>query len=247
VTGTALIIGASSGIGAALAGVLAGDGFDVALVARRKDKLDEVVQRCNEIAGRDATRAYVHDVRNHDEVTVLFERIVQDLGGLDTFVYAAGVLPDIGPDEFDADKDRLILDVSLMGAVAWLDAVAVKFKTQRFGTICGISSIAGDRGRRAYPAYHAAKAGFDTFLESLRNRLYPYKVSVVTIRPGFIDTAMTQGKEGLFWVISADRAARIIAKHIRKRHGIRYVPARWMAVALVIRNIPSFIFRRMDI
>ena len=118
----------------------------------------------------------------------------------------------------------------------------------RGGCIVGISSIAGDRGRRGAPAYGASKAGFTTFLESLRNRLSRAGVNVVTIRPGFVDTAMTRGMEGLFWLISADRAAEIILGHARAGGSRdRHVPARWGLVSLVIRCIPSWLFRRLSI
>ncbi|MCA9322350.1 MAG: SDR family NAD(P)-dependent oxidoreductase [Planctomycetes bacterium] len=246
-TRTVLIVGASSGIGAALARAFARDGARVALVARREAELAEQKRLCDELAGTNAARAYVHDVQRPAEVPELFERIVRDFGGLDVVVYAAGYLPRIAKDEYDFAKDGPIIEVGLTGAVAWLNQAAAKFAKQRFGTICGISSIAGDRGRRAFPAYHAAKAGLDTYLEALRNRLHPYKVDVVTIKPGFVDTVMTQGMDGLFWLISPDQAATAIKKHIEKRRHTRYVPARWALVGLVIRNIPSFLFRRMDI
>lgn len=247
-SGNVLIVGASSGIGASLARSYAADGANVALVARRQDLLDEVREACDTAAGREgAARSYVHDVTDYDQVPELFARIVKELGGLDTVVYCAGYLPRLEKDEYDFEKDRQILEVGLLGAVAWLNQAAEKFMAQRSGSICGISSIAGDRGRRAYPAYHSTKAGLDTYLESLRNRLHPYKVDVTTIKPGFIDTAMTQGMEGLFWLISPDQAAKTIRKHIAKRRNTRYVPARWGLVGLVIRNIPSFIFRRTDI
>lgn len=245
--GCAIVVGASSGIGAAVGVELASQGWRVGLVARRAEELEAVRAKCNEAAGGDIAFAYPHDVTNHAEIPPLLERIVQDLGGLDTMVYAAGVLPKIERDEYDTEKDRAIIDIGLTGAIAWLNPTAEKFIAQKSGTICGISSIAGDRGRRPYPAYHAAKAGMDTYLEALRNRLAPHKVSVVTIKPGFIDTAMTQGMEGLFWVISPEEAAKTIVRHVRRRKHTKYVPARWGLVGFVIRNIPSFIFRRMDI
>ena len=245
--GACLVIGASAGMGAECAIELARTGHRVAIVARRADALEDVRRRCNEAAGAEVAFAYPHDVTNYDEVPALLERIVTDLGGLDTVIYAAGVLPQIERDEFDFAKDRAILEVNLIGAVAWLDPIAAKFQRQRFGTICGISSIAGDRGRRPYPAYHTAKAALDTFLEALRNRLSQHNVAVVTIKPGYVDTDMTKGMDGLFWVISPEKAAKTIVGHVKKRRRLRYVPARWGAVGFVIRNIPSFIFKKMDL
>jgi short-subunit dehydrogenase len=241
-----LIVGASSGIGAALAREYARRGRPVGLVARREAQLAETAAAC-EAAGAPLARRYLHDVRQQDEIPELFRRIDEELGGIDTFIYAAGVMADVAPDEFDFEKDQPVLEVCLVGAVAWLNQAAHRFQSLGAGRICGISSIAGDRGRRAYPSYHAAKAGLTTFLESLRNRLSVKGVSVTTIKPGFIDTVMTQGKEGLFWVKSPDEAATQIAKHIESGAQTRFVPGRWLAVSLVIRHIPSFIFRRLDL
>lgn len=244
--GSALIVGASSGIGAALAKKFASEGHKVALVARRAEKLGSVRAACNEAAGADVAHAYEHDVVQYEEAEPLFLEIVEDLGGLDTIVYAAGYMPSMGPDEYSLDQDVPTVQVGLIGAMAWLGAAAKKFTAQKHGRICGISSISGDRGRRAYPPYHATKAGLDTYLESLRNRLHPHKVSVTTIKPGFVDTDMTKGMEGLFWLASPEKAAELIYDDIRKRRHTRYVLRRWWFVARVIKSIPSVIFRRMD-
>ncbi|MEZ6196012.1 MAG: SDR family NAD(P)-dependent oxidoreductase [Planctomycetota bacterium] len=245
--GGVIVVGASSGIGAAIAVEYARRGRRVALIARRGERLAEVAARCDAAAGKPVAIWRAHDVREHDEIPELFRSLDAELGGLDTFVYAAGVMARIGPDEFDFEKDRTVLEVCLEGAVAWLDQAATAFLARGRGRICGISSIAGERGRRAYPSYHAAKAGLTTFLESLRNRLVVRGIHVTTIKPGFVDTDMTKGMDGLFWVKSPEAAARTIVRHVERGAGTRYVPARWALVALAIRSIPSFIFRRLDI
>ena len=139
------------------------------------------------------------------------------------------------------------LDVNLRGAVAWLDPVADRFNRLGRGTIVGIGSVAGDRGRSGNPAYCTSKAGLHTYLESIRNRVARKGVRVVTVKPGFVDTAMTRGLDGLFWLISADRAAEIILGHARRGTTVAYVPARWRWVMLIIRSIPSFLFRRLRV
>src|SRR5439155_5143525 len=113
-------------------------------------------------------RAYPHDVRCVDEVPGLFQQIAADMGGLDLVIYAAGVQPRIAPDEYDTEKDRFIVEVNVIGALAWLNAAARRLERPGEGTIVGISSIAGDRGRRGNPAYGASKAALDHFLEALR-------------------------------------------------------------------------------
>ena len=183
----------------------------------------------------------VHDVGDGDGVPALWDGIEAEIGPVGLLVYAAGAMIPVGEYEFSFEKDRTMLTVNLLGAVAWCDQAAVRMAAARDGCIVGISSIAGDRGRRGAPVYGASKAGFSAYLESLRNRLSRAGVSVVTIRPGFVDTAMTRGMKGLFWLISADRAAEIILGHDR------HVPARWWLVSIVIRCIPSWLFRRLSI
>lgn len=243
----ALVVGASSGIGEALARRIAADGGKVALIARREDELRRIMDEINDAAGGERAIAVAHDVRATDDVPDLVAEIARRLGGLDLVIYAAGAMPAVAPDEYDTAKDRKMLEVNLIGAVAWLNPVAERMARLGRGTIVGIGSVAGDRGRAPNPVYCTSKAGFHAYLEALRNRVAKRGVKVVTIKPGFVDTAMTRGKEGLFWVISADRAAEIILKKARRGVVTAYVPARWRLVMTIIRSIPSFIFSKLGI
>lgn len=243
----ALVIGASSGIGAAMARRLAAGGARVALVARRRDRLEELTNSINAAAGEERAVFRVQDVCRTGEAAGLFQDIVRDLGGLDLVVYAAGVMHAVAFDEFDIEKDLDTIAVNLGGAMAWLDPAAERFSRLGGGTIIGIGSVAGDRGRSGNPAYCTAKAGLHTYLEAIRNRVARDGVKVVTIKPGFVETAMTRGLDGLFWLISADRAAEIILRKAGRGAVVAYVPARWRWVMLVIRSIPSFIFRRLKV
>jgi short-subunit dehydrogenase len=243
----ALVIGASSGIGEALARRLAAEGTRVALVGRREPELRRVMGEINSAAGEDRAAAIAHDVRATAEIPELVQGIARVLGGLDLVIYAAGVMPAVAGDEYNTAKDREMIEVNLMGAVAWLNPVAERMANLGRGTIVGIGSVAGDRGRSGNPVYCTSKAALHAYLEALRNRLARVGVKVVTIKPGFIDTAMTRGKDGLFWVISADRAAEIILDKARRGTVTAYVPARWRVVMAIIRSIPSFIFSRLGI
>jgi NAD(P)-dependent dehydrogenase (short-subunit alcohol dehydrogenase family) len=199
--------------------------------------------------GRQGAEAHVfaHDVARTGEAPEVYDRAVAALGGLDLLVYAAGILHPVAQGEYSPAKDLEVMQVNLLGAVAWLDRAAAQFEAQRSGTILGISSVAGDRGRRVAPVYGASKAGLTTFLEALRNRCARYGVNVVTVKPGFVDTEMTRGRKGLFWLISADEAARrSLALAARGSSASGYVPRRWAALMLVVRLIPSFVFRRLN-
>ena len=243
----AIVVGASSGIGAAFARTLASQGYRVALLARRIPELEKVQRGIETGWGEGRARVYENDVCDYEAPPALLAKIEEDMGKVSLFCYAAGVMAQVGKDEYDFAKDKKVLDVNLTGAMAWLDEVATRFQARGEGIIVGISSIAGDRGRRAFPSYHAAKAGLSTFLESLRNRLFQHGVQVTTIKPGFIDTPMTRGMDGLFWLKTADEAAQMIWKAVRRGRSTAYVPARWGLVSLVIRSIPSLLFKRLDI
>lgn len=243
----AIVVGASSGVGAAMVRRLAEGGCTVAAVARRIDELEKLRDELNRAAGRTAVIVARHDVRERAEVPSLFQSLAKELGGVDLVAYVAGVMPKVAPDEYNTEKDAEMMEVNTVGAMAWLNEAAQRFERIQRGTIIGVSSIAGDRGRRGNPAYCTSKAALNTYLESLRNRVGRFGVTVLTAKPGFIDTSMTKGMPGLFWLISPERAAEIILNAAGSGKREVYVPGRWRMVGLVVRNIPSFIFKRLNV
>jgi short-subunit dehydrogenase len=174
--------------------------------------------------------------------------LAREVESVELFIYSAGVMPDVGAQEYNTEKDLAQIEVNLAGAMAWCNQAANLFQSQRSGTLVGIGSIAGDRGRKGNPAYHATKAGFATYLESLRNRLSEVGVHVLTIKPGGVHTPMTAHLANLPMAISAEQAAHTILGAARRRFwNTRYVPMRWWAVGTVIKLMPSFLFKRMNI
>ncbi len=241
----ALVIGASSGIGAALVKELVQQGYLVAAVARREALLQTLSQSLNTNGTRVLT--YSHNVTDYAEVPGLFQTITQALGGLELVAYVAGVQPAVGLQEYNFEKDLAMVKVNLLGAMAWLNETAVRFERAGQGHIIGIGSVAGDRGRIAFPGYHTSKAGLHTYLESLRNRLTRHGVTVTTIKPGFVDTVLLENAPKTFWVISPESAAQQIYRAAMAKKQTVYVPARWGLMMFIIRHIPSFIFRRLSI
>ena len=242
----ALVIGATSGIGAALALRLASAGYVIALSGRRTDRLEALCDLINEATGERRALSYTHDVTEYDTIPALFQQILLDLSGLDLVVYNAGVLYPVAFSEYNFEKDKKMVDVNLLGAMAWLGQAAQLFEQLGHGQIVGISSVAGDRGRVKNPGYQASKAGLTNYLEALRNRLTRSGVNVITIKPGFVDTEMTSGDD-LPMIISAEQAAEEIFKAIRKRKQTRYVPFQWAFIMFAIVLVPSFLFRRLKL
>lgn len=243
----AIVVGASSGIGEQVARRLARDGCAVALVARRLELLEAVAAELAADAAVEAkVVAHAHDVTDGASVAALWESIEAELGAVDLLVYCAGVMPDVAITEYTFAKDRRMVEVNVIGAMAWLDEGALRMQTAGGGTLVGVSSVAGDRGRPGQPAYNASKAALSTFLEALYNRLWRHGVHVVDVRPGPVHTPMTEHLEGLS-AISAEEAAAGLLRAASARRRVTYVPAKWSVIMCVIRNIPSFVFKRLGI
>ena len=241
----AILVGASSGIGAALARRLAAEGWQLALLSRRADRLETLCAEINQAAGQTRARFYLHDVLEYAAVPALLTRILADLGGLDLFIYNSGTSLPAGLKKYDFDKDRRTLEVNLIGALAWLNPVAALFQAQKGGAIIGISSVAGERGRVGNPSYNASKAALTCYLEALRNRLSRHGVHVLTVKPGFVETELLAGAKKTFWVVPPERVAKDVVRALRRKQQQIYVPRRWGLLMLIVRNIPSVIFRRL--
>lgn len=236
----AIVVGASSGMGAELAKLMAARGDQVAAVARRKDRLEALATECGS-----NLHPYEHDVTHFDEIPSLFSQICQDLGGLDVVIYAAGVMPEVGESEFSFEKDKAMIDANLTGAVAWLNLAATRFQNVGAGTIVGIGSVAGERGRQGQPVYNTTKAALKTYLEALRNRLSKHGVKVVTIKPGPTETEMTSHL-GIKGMMPAKTAAELILKKMERgdEHFLKFAHK---VIFSVIRSFPSAIFRRLKV
>ena len=155
------------------------------------------MQRDQSESNEQRARAYSHDVTEYEKVPDLLRRIVADLGGLDLVVFVAGVnYPPGGIDKYNFENDRRMIEINLIGAMAWLSPVAEMFQSAKAGQIVGIGSVAGDRGRVGNPGYNTSKAGLATYLEALRNRLTRHGVNVLTVKPGFMQDRNAQSRAG---------------------------------------------------
>ena len=236
----AIVVGASSGIGAEIAKQLAAEGTLVAAVARRIDRLESLAST---FEGK--ILPVEHDVKNFDAVPDLFQQVTQRLGGLDLVVYAAGVMPEVGWHEYCFQKDRDLVEVNLLGAIAWLNEAANRFENTKHGTILAIGSVAGDRGRGGQPVYNATKAALATYMEALRNRIGRYGVKVVLVKPGPTQTEMTESLH-LKDAMSASTAARLILAK-SESGGEHYLKFTHRIAFAIIRAIPSWLFQKLKI
>jgi len=242
-----LIIGATSAIAEAAARIFAARGDALFLVARNAEHLRAVVADLNirGAARADSATLDVTDFAAHEAVV---EKAERDLGGIEIALIAHGTLSDQAQCEQSVDVMRREFDVNALSTLALLTALAGRMEARRNGTLAVISSVAGDRGRQSNYVYGAAKAAVSTFLGGLRQRLAKSGVTVLTIKPGFVDTPMTAAiaNKGALWA-QPDRVAAGIVQAIDRRRNIVYLPWFWRWIMLVIRHIPEPLFKRLKL
>ena len=181
----------------------------------------------------------------------------QDAGA--TLLDALSVMPDVAicvvgllGEQSDAEQDwraaERIMRTNYVGPALLMGELANRFEQRRSGVLVGISSIAGERGRRANYAYGSAKSGFSAFLSGLRNRLWRSGVHVVTVNPGFVRTRMTDHLDlPALLTVDAEQVADRVAVAIEKSRDVIYVGRRWRVVAFVLRAIPERLFKRLTL
>ncbi len=242
-----VLTGATSPVARALAELFARDGWRVVLAGRNREELERTAA---DLRIRFGVMVHVVDF----EATALdrheaFWAACLDAcqGKIEACIACHGLLIDQAEAERDPALAVRLIEVNYTSVVSILERAAAHMAERRSGTIAAISSVAGDRGRKSNYLYGAPKAGLSTYLEGLRYRLWPAGVHVLTIKPGFIDTPMTWGKVNPRLAASPARVARDIHRALQRRRGVIYTPWPWRWVILIIRNIPTIIFRRMKI
>jgi len=149
---------------------------------------------------------------------------------------------------YDNKNTERIIDVNYSKLVPVMNYFAQKFESRRSGTIIGLSSVAGDRGRQSNFIYGSAKAAFTAYLSGLRNYLFDKKVHVMTVKPGFMATKMTEGLPlNPKLTATPKQAAECIYKAFKKQKNTAYVLPIWGVIMLIIRNIPEFIFKKLKL
>jgi short-subunit dehydrogenase len=241
-----LIIGATSTIAEATARLLAERGDALYLVGRNAERLSAIAADLA-VRGSPRVSSEVLDANRFAAHESMLERAEQFLGGLDTVLIAHGTLSDQKACETSVELTLHELTTNALSVVALLTHISNRFVLRRAGTIAVISSVAGDRGRGSNYVYGSAKALVTAFLSGLRQRLRQYGVSVVTIKPGFVDTPMTAAfTKGLLWA-RPERVAAGIVRALDRKSGTVYLPGFWRPIMLVIRAIPESLFLRLSL
>lgn len=242
---TWIILGASSSMARAFARKLAERGDSVILAGRRPAELESDAADAR-VRGAPLAEAVAFDARDPASFAPILDRLAAIEGPLSAAVFVGSMPPQ---DEIDADPARIagVVTDSFTGPAEFLQRLAPIMEARGAGTVVGVTSVAGDRGRIGNYVYGAAKAGFATYLSGLRNRLTRAGGHVVTVKPGFTDTAMTWGIEGMFLVAPPEKIATDILKAVEKKRNVIYTPIFWWAIMTIIRAIPEPIFKKMSI
>lgn len=244
-----LILGATSTIAEHAARSLLAQGASLYCVGRDKDRLGSIIEDL-QVRGSGSARvagesADLLDSSNHE---ALIDRAEKSMGGMDGVLIAHGTLPDQKECEKSVEMTLAELDVNGVSVIRLLTLLANRFELAGSGVIAVISSVAGDRGRQSNYVYGAAKGMVSIFLQGLRNRLHGKGVAVVTIKPGFVDTPMTDGldKSGPLWATPNAVGNGIVAA-MRSGKPVAYLPRFWWAIMFIIRHIPEFVFKRLSL
>lgn len=237
-TKRAIIVGASSGIGEALARHLAAAGWALGLAARRGERLAALT---GELSSRHPGGHAIHrtiDLRDPDGAIATFEALVADLGSVDLVVICSGVGHENPALDWPPEAETVAVNVGGFTAIAV--AAMRHFEARRTGHLVGISSVAALHAHGDAPAYGASKAFVSRYLQALRHRVAARRlpITVTDIQAGFVDTAMAKG-DGLFWVAPVETAARQILAAIHRKSPHAYVTRRWRLVAWLLRILPG--------
>lgn len=241
-----LILGATSAIAEQFARLYAKSEHEILLVARNKPLLDEIGKDLT-VRGIGKVSSMTHDFSELEKSRELIKDCYKTLGKIDIAFIAYGTLPDQKKISSDSNAIHQEMLLNFNSIVMALSELAIEFEKQQDGTIAVMSSVAGDRGRQSNYIYGSAKGGLSIFMQGLRNRLAKSGVQVLTVKPGFVDTPMTQSfDKGLLWV-GPDKIARDIKQAISKRKDVLYTPWFWWWVMLIIRLIPERIFKKLKL
>jgi short-subunit dehydrogenase len=241
-----LIIGATSSIAEHCSRIWAARGNELYLVARNEAHVQTIAADLK-VRGASSVAINCVDLNEMDRHVGLLDAAENAMSGVDIVLVAHGTLSNQKLCEKSVSETLAEIQTNALSTISLLTLIANRFEAKREGTICVISSVAGDRGRASNYVYGSAKAMVTAFTSGLRQRLHKSNVAVVTVKPGFVDTPMTKElRKGFLWA-KPTVVSSLIVKAIDKRKTEVYVPSFWWLIMQVITMIPSKIFKKMDL
>jgi decaprenylphospho-beta-D-erythro-pentofuranosid-2-ulose 2-reductase len=241
-----LILGATSGIALEVQRQLARQGHELLLVARSPQRLAEL-QVDLTIRGAQQVLTYSADLSSIQHHAAILDFVRRTFPGFDTVLLAYGSMRNQKDSESSVDILLEELQVNFVSAAAILTLFAADLERRRTGCIAVITSVAGDRGRRSNFVYGSAKGALSLFLQGLRSRLHPAGVRVITIKPGPVQTSMTDHLPNSARFADPEQVARDIVRALEQRSpDVLYTPKMWRYVMSAVRHIPETVFKRLS-
>ena len=238
---TVLITGASSGIGKAIARRMAAEKCNLILLSRRTQLLDELKSTLPEYTYPPVIVKC--DVSSKKEVAAAYEQIKAKTGKIDIAFLNAGVGRSVNIEKYNSDNATETFGANFFGIIFWVEQLLPDFLNRKEGLIVGVSSLADNRGFPGSGFYCASKAAVSVYLEGLRVELNPYNIKVITVKPGFVKTPMTdQNKFKMPFLMSADRAAGIIVDGIKKGKRIIQFPLPMVVLTRLAGLLPGSLY-----
>jgi decaprenylphospho-beta-D-erythro-pentofuranosid-2-ulose 2-reductase len=241
-----LVLGATSGIAIPVCRLLAEQGAHLFLVARSEEKL-AVVAADLKTRGAGYVDMAVADLDDTAKHVELLTHAVNSLGGCDVALLAHGVLGDVAELDSNFATASALLHTNLTSPVSLCMWLSDYFVSRHAGVLAVISSVAGDRGRKANTVYGASKAGLTAYLAGLRQRIDGDGVTVLVIKPGPVKTPMTEGLKNSEKFADPKKVAAEIVAAIDKKKDVLYTPGIWLLIMFVVRHIPERIFKKLSI
>jgi short-subunit dehydrogenase len=240
-----IILGATSGIALEVERQLARFGCELLLVARSPQRLAEIHADLL-VRGAKQVFTYSADLASIQQHAGIFEFACSSFPNFDTVLLAYGSMRDQKDAEASVDVLRDELHVNFVSAAAILTLFAAELERRGDGCLAAITSVAGDRGRRSNYVYGSAKGGLSLFLQGLRSRLHPAGVHVITIKPGPVQTPMTDHLPKSARFADPEQVGREIVEALERRSpDVLYTPKIWRYVMSAVRQIPEVVFKRL--
>lgn len=238
---TVLITGASSGLGFDLAKGLAKENCNLILLARRIEKLKELQKEISGMGGN--SLIYECDVSNKENVNSVFNKILTENKDVDIVILNSGVSHRAWIKNFNSAHAEEIFNVNVMGIIYCVEAVLPHFMKRKNGMIVGVSSLADARGFPGSGFYCASKSAATTFLESLRIEAKNYGIKVLTVKPGFVKTPMTDKNEfKMPFLLNVSESTKQIIKGIKKEKRLIHYPAQLVFLIKLLKLMPANLF-----
>lgn len=242
---TVVVLGGTAGIGREVARRCAQRGYRVILFGRNQASLDRSARDLHIHGARDEVPTFHCDLRDPATFVDAWDAAEQAVDRVETVIVSAAILAPQQRMEQCPPCAAEVLQVDFTNTLLFCEESRRRLLAHGGGTLCVISSVAGDRARKGVILYGAAKAGLSYYLDGLDHKFRSEGLVTICVKPGFIRTGMTDGLSSTLFESDPESVARVVMKAIDRRRPLVYAPPIWKWVMLVVKSLPRFVLRRV--